>query len=189
MKLSVTEFSIVPGCRQQSYIILKSVSTRDNFFEIFGSEIIPTKSWRWNYSHQKVYDVFLYWQQSGIFVSQNRLAHRGCPSGCCEKYHVQSLQSWSSVLVKKDSITRVALIRNLKNGVLLMRFDKGVLFLWQLQEHFLRLSHFLSQICRLSQNCISFTNKDQLKTSPGFGVNLLRKSPCKIKRGRNFLLK
>ena len=59
MKSSVTEFSRVPGCRQKSYIILKSVSTRDNFSEIFGSEIIPTTSCKWNYPHQKVYDGFL----------------------------------------------------------------------------------------------------------------------------------
>ena len=31
----------------------------------------------------------------------NRLAHRSCPSGFCEKYHVQSTELWSSISVKK----------------------------------------------------------------------------------------
>ena len=70
-------------------------------------------------------DALLYWQQPAVFVSQNRLVHRRCLSCYCEKYYVQNAGLWSSILV-----TRNALIRNLKNGVFLRRFAKGVLLLW-----------------------------------------------------------
>ena len=51
---------------------------------------------------------------------------------------------------KKDSITRLALSQNLKNGIWLRRFAEGVLFLWQRRENFLSL--FLTNLQAFSVN-------------------------------------
>ena len=68
-------------------------------------------------------------------ISKNRLPHGHYPSGYCEKYHVQLTQLWSSILVKK-TITRLALSRNLKNGVWLRRLLKSSYSFGNLKKKF-----------------------------------------------------
>ena len=65
-------------------------------------------------------------------ICKNRLAYRHYLSGYCEKYAQSTVFSFSKV----DSVTRLGLSQNLKNGVWLRRFAEGVLVLWQLQENF-----------------------------------------------------
>ena len=48
------------------------------FFEVFGGEIIPTK--------KSVLDSYLV---AICNICENILVHGRCPSGYCEKYHVQ----------------------------------------------------------------------------------------------------
>ena len=105
--------------------ISKNDSTRDNSLKFLEVKLSPLKNLWW-------IPILV----ATCNICKNRLVHRRCLSGYCEKYHVQSTEFWPSILVK---ITRLALSQNLKNGVWLRRFAEGVLFLWQLQENFLGL--------------------------------------------------
>ena len=143
MKSSVTEFSRVLCCKQQFCLILvlpllsylhqknifyhisalnayiKKRLRQGQFLEMFEGAILPTESLRW---------IPILVATCNIF--KNRTDHGCCPSGCCEKYNVQSTQLRSAILIKKSFITGLALCRNLKNGVWLKRFAEGVLFPW-----------------------------------------------------------
>ena len=115
MKSPVTEFSRVLGCRLNSCVILKS---GDNLLKFLELKLSPQKSLWW-------IPVLV----ATFNICKNRLSLRSCPSGYCEKYHVQSMSLWSSILasilIKK--INRLAPSCNLKNGVCLRRFAFGVL--------------------------------------------------------------
>ena len=73
MKSSVTQFSRVVVCRLYSCLILQSDSTSDNFLKFS-----PQKSLCW-------IPILI----AICNICKNRLVHRHCSSGYCEKY-VQS---------------------------------------------------------------------------------------------------
>ena len=88
-KTSVREFSRVLDCTPQFCFVLKSNSNKDNTLKFLEVGFSPLKS--------------LWWSPILVATSnicENRLVHRRCPSGYCEKYRVQSTKLWSSILVK-----------------------------------------------------------------------------------------
>ena len=114
--------------------ISKNDSTRDNSLKFLEVKLSPLKSMWW-------IPILV----ATCNICKNRVIHRCCLSGYCEKYHVQSTELWSSILVKtwnlhgkKDSMTRLALSQNQKNGVWLRRFAESVLFLWQHKGNFFK---------------------------------------------------
>ena len=84
---SLVEFwnvSYSPVC-----LMLKSHSTRINFFKFLELKLSPQKSLR-------CIPILV----ATCNICKNRLAHRRYLSGYYEKYHVQSTSLWSSILVK-----------------------------------------------------------------------------------------
>ena len=86
---SVKQFSSVLGCRL-SFVLIKKQLHQRYFLEIFEDGIIATKKYLMIRFLVVTYDT-----------SKNRLVDKRCPSGYCEKYYVQKIKLWSSILVKR----------------------------------------------------------------------------------------
>ena len=115
---------------------MKNDSTRDNSLTFFEAKLSSLK--------------YLWWIPillATCNIGKNRLVHRPLSFRLLRKISCSKHAVVVFNISKKDSISRLALSQNLKNGVWLRRFAEGVLFLWQLQDIFLNL--FLWQICRL----------------------------------------
>ena len=83
---------------------------------------------KWNYSHKNVCNEFLFWQQPAIFLLidlSKDVVLQVIAKNICSK-HIVMVFNFS----KKDSIIRLALSRDLKNGVCLRRFAEGALYFW-----------------------------------------------------------
>ena len=72
------ELNRVLGCRL-SPVTLKSHSTRESFLKFLDVKLSPQKNLSW-------IPILL----ATCNISKNRLVHRCCPSGYCEKYYVPS---------------------------------------------------------------------------------------------------